>query len=134
MAFRVLAGLIGAMFFYLGVNWLVDPREAAEGLRSVLLDGTARSTQIGDTASFFLAMGGFALYGAYRQAGHWLRASACLLGGAAFARLVAWAFHDAPFTTFFIGVEVVSAVLLLVVASKFEDTPAGGHAGEAARA
>ena len=124
MALRVVAGVIGGLFLSIGLNWLFDPREAAEGLRSALQEGTARSTQIGDTASFFLCMGGFALYGAYRRAANWLRASACLLGGAALARLVAWAFHDAPFTTFFIGVELVTAALLTVAASKFESEPA----------
>ncbi len=119
MALRVVAGIIGIFFLIQGINWIVIPADAAEALGMHLLDGLGRSTQIGDTASFFLTLGTMSLLGAARSNPQWLRAGAMLLGWAAIARMLAWFLHDAAFAGIFIGVEIVFGAALLFVASRF---------------
>ena len=124
MALRLAAGIIGAFFLIQGINWITRPAAAAEALGMPLLDGLARSTQIGDMASFFVALGTMSLLGAARMNPLWLHAATLLLGGAAVMRTLAWLFHDAAFAGIFIGVEVVSAGALVLVASHFGKTNA----------
>ena len=124
MALRLAAGIIGAFYLIQGINWIAKPGAAAEALGMPLLDGIARSTQIGDMASFFVALGTMSLLGAVRMNPLWLHAAALLLGGAAVMRTLAWLFHDAAFAGVFIGVEVVSAGALVLVASRFGKTNA----------
>lgn len=118
MPFRIVVGVFGAFFLLQGIQWLATPGAAAEALGMPLLEGAARSTQVGDLSGFFLCLGGFALYGAYAQNPSYVRAAGCLVGIVAITRTIAWAFHDATFATFFIGVEVVSGVTLLLLASR----------------
>ena len=117
---RGIAGLIGALFLIQTAGWILDPATAAEGLGMPLLDGLARSTQVGDLTSFFLALGVMSLLGALRENGTWLLASAGLLGGAAVMRTLAWAIHGADFATEFIAVEAVLAITLVVIAVRFD--------------
>jgi hypothetical protein len=124
MALRLAAGIIGTFFLIQGINWITRPAAAAEALGMPLLDGIARSTQIGDMASFFVALGTMSLLGAVRMNPLWLHAAALLLGGAAVMRTLAWLLHDAAFAGIFIGVEVVSAGALVLVASRFGKTNA----------
>lgn len=119
MPLRLAAGIIGAFFLIQGINWITRPAEAAEALGMPLLDGLGRSTQIGDMASFFVALGTMSLLGAARSNPLWLHAAALLVGGSAVMRTLAWLFHDAPFAAVFIGVEVVSAGALVLIASRF---------------
>ena len=120
MAFRILPGLLGAFFLLQGLMWLVDPSDAAEALGMPLLEGAARSTQIGDLSGFFLCLGGFALYGAIRQRVDFIRCAAFLVGTVAITRTIAWAAHGADFTTQFIVIEVVCGALLLISANRLE--------------
>ena len=122
MALRLVAGFLGVFFLIQGIGWMADPSGAAEGLGMPLLDGMARSTQVGDFASFFLALGTMGLLGAYQRNPIWLRAGALLVGIASVTRTLAWLVHDAAFAGVFIGVELVSAVILLFIASRFEAT------------
>jgi hypothetical protein len=124
MALRLIAGIIGAFYLIQGINWITRPAAAAEALGMPLLDGLARSTQIGDMASFFFALGTLSLLGAARANPLWLHAAAILIGGSAVMRTLAWLFHDAAFAGVFIGVEVVTAGALLLVASRFGKTNA----------
>jgi hypothetical protein len=89
-----------------------------------LLDGLARSTQVGDFTSFFLALGTMGVLGAVRQSPTWLRGAAMLLGGAAAMRTLAWAAHGADFATEFILIETVAAAVLLFIAARFDATGA----------
>ena len=107
MAFRILAGLLGAFFFFQGLGWIIDAEGAAEGLGMPLLDGIARSTQAGDLTGFFLCLGGFALWGAYQNRRRRPRAAGFLLFGA-FGRTVAAVVSDAAFATQFIVIELVT--------------------------
>ena len=120
MILRVVAGLIGGLFLAQAISWMIDPTGSAEALGMPLLDGLARSTQVGDFTSFFLALGTMGLLGAVRMSGTWLRGAAMLLGGAAAMRTLAWGIHDAAFATEFIVIETVAAVILLFIASRFD--------------
>lgn len=120
MPLRLVAGILGAFYLIQSINWIARPAMAAEALGMPLLDGLGRSTQVGDTASFFLSLGLMCLWGAARTNPLWLRGGAMLVGGAALMRTLTWLFHDAPFATPFISVEVVSAAVLLYIAWRFE--------------
>jgi hypothetical protein len=116
---RVVTGIIGAFFLLQGVNWLVNPAAAAEALGMPLLEGMARSTQMGDIGAFFIALGVMSLLGAYRSNAQWLHAAALLIGTTAVMRTLAWALQGAAFATMPIAVEVVCTAVLLFAASRF---------------
>lgn len=109
-----LSGLFGALLLFIGVRWLIDPAGAAAGLDLPLLQGAARSTQIGDLAAFFLMTGGCALFGILGGRPGPLLAAACLVGLAAICRTLAWLLHDAAFATQHIGAEVVMTTVFLL--------------------
>lgn len=117
-ALRGVVGIVGGLFLLQGLSWLVWPATAAEGLGMPLLDGVARSTQIGDFAAFFVGLGTMILLGTLRQERTWLLAGAMLLGGAAIGRTVAALLHSAAFATQFIVIEALIAALLLFAASR----------------
>jgi len=118
---------VGALFTLLGVRWLLDPAGAAQGLGMPLLEGVARSTQVGDLASFFLVAGLTAILGASPGRAGLLRLPAALIGGAAVTRTLAWLLQGAAFTPSFIAVEVVVGALLLWAASRLADAWPGGR-------
>jgi hypothetical protein len=120
MTIRIAAGVVGLLYLLQGVGWLANPADAAKGLGMPLLDGMGRSTQVGDLSAFFLALGVMVLLGAYRANAQWLQAGALLIGLPAVTRSLVWLLHDAPFATTFIVIEVVSAGLLLLLASRIE--------------
>jgi hypothetical protein len=120
MILRVVAGLIGTLFLVQAISWMIDPADAAKALGMPLLDGLARSTQVGDFTSFFLALGTMGILGALRMSATWLRAAAMLLGGAAAMRTLAWAIHGADFASEFIAIETVAAAVLLFIAARFD--------------
>ncbi len=110
--------LPGALMAMNGVGFIVRPAETAASLGMPYLEGVARSTQIGDMASFFLGCGIMCVLGAWQRRATWLYAAALLLGGTAVFRTLATVLHEAPFTTVFIIVEVVSASLLIFCGSR----------------
>jgi len=114
---RIVLWLIAALFTLIGLRWHVDPLAAANSLGMPLLDGLARSTQIGDISAFFFAVAALVLLGLQTARDSWLHAAALLLGFAALNRVLAWALNDAPFATEFIVVELVLACMI-VLASK----------------
>jgi hypothetical protein len=115
---RIAATVLGALFALQGLGWLLLPARAAEGLGMPLLDGLGRSTQIGDLAAFFLALGATTLLGVWRRRPVLLQVAAGLLGAAALGRTLAWALHGAPFAGAFVAVEVAAAAVLLAAARR----------------
>ena len=115
---RIVVVLLGLLFLVSGVNWVLDPDAAAQGLGVALPDGLARSTLIGDLGAFFFAGSAFIFLGVVTARAHWLYAAAMLFGGAAVMRTLAWALHDAAFAAFFIAVEVVVTAILLFAATR----------------
>ena len=118
MALRIVAALPGALFLIMGLNWAINPAGAADGLGMALLEGVARSTQIGDIGAFFIGLGSMIILGVITLQKQWFYAASILLGCAALLRTLAWAAHDAPFTADAIVVEVIATVLMLVAASR----------------
>ena len=112
---RILTALPAVMFLATSVRWLVDPAGAAATIGMPLLDGLARSSQIGDLGAFFLAAGSMLLLGVITLRREWFYGAALLFGGAAVFRVLAWAAQDAALATPMIVVEVV--VTLLAVAT-----------------
>lgn len=110
------AWLLAALFTLIGVRWIVDPAGSAEALGMPLLEGAARSSQIGDLTSFFLGGGLMTMVGLRRRIPALVAAAGLLVGSVALFRTLAWALHDAAFTPAPIVVEVVTLVVLLATA------------------
>lgn len=115
-ALRIITTLMGVFFTLQGVGWIVAPQRAAVNLGMPVLDGLARSTQFGDFAAFFLVLGLGVLAGSVGGGARRLYFPAALLIGASVCRTIAWAAHGADFAGAFIGVELVSGIVLLVAA------------------
>lgn len=111
-AIQIFIALPGVLMGISAVGWLVGPKGAAEGLGMPLLDGVARSTQIGDMTAFFAGLCAMVLLGAIRKNATWLAAAAIVLGGAAIFRTTAWMFHGADLATQFIVPELVLTAIL----------------------
>ncbi|MEP0201827.1 MAG: hypothetical protein ABJ084_08200 [Halioglobus sp.] len=115
-----LAALPALLMLVMGVNWIVDPASAAQGLGMTYLEGEGRSTQIGDMTSFFIGVGVMALLGLWTENRTWLYSASLLLGGTAVFRTLAWLVHDASFATASIAVEVISVLLFLAAARQLQ--------------
>ena len=113
---RILSAIPGIPMLMNGIGFLTDPAKAAAGLEMDLLEGMGRSTQIGDTASFFIGSAILIFLGAFKARGQWLYAGAGFIGGAAIARYIAATVHGADMATQFIIAEVVLTIWLCLCA------------------
>jgi hypothetical protein len=111
---RVVTVLPGILFVVIGVGWIIDPASAAAGVGMPLLEGVARSTQIGDLGAFFLTMGLLILVGVTTLKRVWFYPPMMLLGLAATFRIIAWLVHGAALAGSMIAVEVIVTTLLFV--------------------
>ena len=121
--FNILVYLIGTLFLLMGLQWLIDPTSAANGLGMVLLSEHGLSTQIGDFSSFFLVIGTFTLCAAYKNNTVWLYTPIALFGFAAFSRIIAFLYHDAALSTDKILVELILAGFLLFLVKRKVNSP-----------
>ena len=64
---RTLTALSGLGLLVVGLGWWVHPAAAADMLGASLLDGTGRTTQIGDSGAFFIGAGSMLLWGGYER-------------------------------------------------------------------
>lgn len=117
---RMIVTLLGAFFALQGLGFLVAPQRAVESLGMPLLDGVARSTQLGDFAAFFLVAGLGILYGSRPGNARALLFPAALIGGAAVTRTLAWLLQGADFAAMFIAVEVITGVILYRAANTID--------------
>ena len=117
---RIATSVLGVLFALQGVHWIIDPARAAEGLGMPLLDGLARSTQVGDFAAFFLTLGATIVIGARPGFARLLLVPAGMLVVAASMRTLAWALHDAAFATAFIAIEIAASALLLAASRRLD--------------
>ena len=118
---RIATTILGGFFALQGVGWLVDPARAATALGMPLLDGLARSTQIGDLSAFFLLAGVTMLVGSRPGRARLLYVPAGLIGGAAVTRTLAWALHGADFATLFIPIEIAVGIFLFTAARSMDE-------------
>ena len=117
---RIVTTILGGFFTLQGLAWLVAPARTAAGLGMPLLDGLARSTQIGDLSAFFLVAGVTMLVGSRPGRARLLYVPAGLIGGAAVTRTLAWALHGADFAALFIAIEVAIGLVLLTAARSLD--------------
>lgn len=117
-AIRALALLPALAFLFTGLSWLTQPESAASSLGLPLLDGLARSSQIGDLAAFFLSSSLMILTGLVTEKRIWLLAPAMLIGLTAICRTLAWLLHDAALPMNLIAPEIIFSLILLLAASR----------------
>ena len=115
---RIVAGLIGILFFLNGLQWIINPANVAESLGMPLLEGVGLSTQIGDLGSFFITVGAMTVIGAITTTRHWFYAPSILLLVAALYRTLSTLLYGAPFAMSAIVVEIVVGLFLIFVSSK----------------
>ena len=110
---RIVAGLVGILFFLNGLQWIISPANVAASLGMPLLEGVGLSTQIGDLGSFFITVGAMTLIGTLTQTRHWFYAPSMLLLVAALYRTLSAVLYGAPFVMSAIIVEVVVGLFLI---------------------
>ncbi|EAQ98407.2 hypothetical protein [Congregibacter litoralis] len=111
-----IAALFGLLYLSFGLAWLGAPSVIAGALGASLLQGTGLSTQLGDSAAFFLCAGGFMLYGVFRRHSSYLMAGALLIGLVAPARILAWQVHGAALTVEPVIVELLTFAVVFTAA------------------
>jgi|TARA_B100000287_G_scaffold357428_1_gene348690 hypothetical protein len=117
---RIVAGLVGILFFLNGLQWIISPANVAESLGMPLLEGGGLSTQIGDLGSFFITVGAMTLIGAISTTRHWFYAPSMLLLVAALYRTLSTLLYGAPFVMSAIVVEVSVGLFLIFAGSRIE--------------
>ena len=108
-------------FLVTGLRFAVAPAGAAKGLAMPLLDGAARSSQIGDVGALFLGMGLMILTALVTLERTWFVAPAILLLLVAVLRVLAWLFHGAALMIPMIVPEIVIGGLLLLASTKLAE-------------
>ena len=115
---RIVAGLVGILFFLNGLQWIISPANVAASLGMPLLDGVGLSTQIGDLGSFFITVGAMTLIGAITTTRHWFYAPSMLLLVAALYRTLSTILYGAPFVMSAIIVEISVGLFLIFAGSR----------------
>jgi len=121
-ALRIFLVLPAIGFLVTGLRFAVAPASAAKGLAMPLLDGAARSSQIGDVGALFMGMGLMILTAVTTRKREWFLAPAILLALVAVFRTLAFLFHDAALLMNMIVPEVVIASLLVLASNKLVET------------
>ena len=117
---RIVAGLVGILFFLNGLQWIISPANVAESLGMPLLEEVGLSTQIGDLGSFFITVGAMTFIGAITTIRHWFYAPSMLLLVAALYRTLSTLLYGAPFVMSAIVVEVSVGLFLIFAGSRIE--------------
>ena len=117
---RIVAGLVGILFFLNGLQWIISPANVAASLGMPLLEGVGLSTQIGDLGSFFITVGAMTLIGAITTTRHWFYAPSMLLLVAAIYRTLSTLLYGAPFVMSAIVVEVSVGLFLIFAGPRIE--------------
>jgi hypothetical protein len=117
-ALRLVLVLPTIGFLVTGLRFAVAPAGAAKGLAMPLLDGAARSSQIGDVGALFLGMGLMIMTALVTLERIWFVAPAILLFLVAVLRILAWLFHDAALMMPMIVPEIVIGGLLLLASTR----------------
>ena len=116
---RTLTALSGLGLLVVGLGWWVHPAAAADMLGASLLNGTGRTTQIGDSGAFFIGAGSMLLLGAIRKAPTLLIAGGGLVGLVIPGRILSASIHGGSQTpdeiiaegvVFFLAVATAAAV------------------------
>ncbi len=114
---RIAVGLVGVFNLVIGLGFFTQT--AAFGGRFFIAADNIQglATMRADFTSFFVTAGALAIFGAWRQSGHWLLVPIMLFGIALCGRLVSLGIDGAPPTAF--GPMAVEAVMILVLAGGY---------------
>lgn len=113
---RLILWLLAAITLFMGLRWVVEPEAAAASLGMPLLEGLARSTQMGDISAFFFGISAMLMLGLQTGRDSWLHAAAIFFGLAAVMRTLAWLLHDATFAGPLIAAEIALTLTILLAA------------------
>ena len=108
---RTITALFGLGLLLIGMGWWVHPSAAADMLGATLLDGTGRSTQIGDSGAFFVGAGALLAIGALRKQSALVLVGACLVGLVIPGRVLSATMHGGAWT----ADEILGECVILVV-------------------
>ena len=114
---RIMTALSGLGLLLVGIIWWLQPATAAEMLGASLLDGTGRSTQIGDSGAFFVGAGGLLALGAIRNQAALLISGGLLVGLVIPGRVLSATTHGGAWTPDEIAGECIILVLALLTAA-----------------
>ena len=114
---RTLTALSGLGLLVFGLSWWVHPGAAADMLGATLLDGTGRTTQIGDSGAFFVGAGSMLLWGALRKVPMLLIAGGGLVGLVIPGRVLSASIHGGSQTPDEIIAECVMLFLAVATAA-----------------
>ena len=114
---RIITILSGLGLFLIGVIWWLQPATAAEMLGASLLDGTGRSTQIGDSGAFFIGAGGLLALGAIRNHAALVISGGLLVGLVIPGRVLSATTHGGTWTPDEIAGECIVLVVALLTAA-----------------
>ena len=114
---RIITAVSGLGLFLIGVIWWLQPATAAEMLGASLLDGTGRSTQIGDSGAFFIGAGGLLALGAIRSHAVLVISGGLLVGLVIPGRVLSATTHGGAWTPDEIAGECVVLVVALLTAA-----------------
>tara|TARA_X000000950_G_scaffold284631_1_gene388204 strand:- start:441 stop:902 length:462 start_codon:yes stop_codon:yes gene_type:complete len=114
---RIITVLSGLGLFLIGVIWWLQPATAAEMLGASLLDGTGRSTQVGDSGAFFIGAGGLLSLGAIRNHAALVISGGLLVGLVIPGRVLSATTHGGAWTPDKIAGECIVLVVALLTAA-----------------
>ena len=114
---RILTTLSGLGLLLVGIIWWLQPATAAEILGASLLDGTGRSTQIGDSGAFFIGAGGLLALGAIRNHAALVVSGGLLVGLVIPGRVLSASIHGGAWTPDKITGECIVLIVALFTAS-----------------
>ncbi len=114
---RIITILSGLGLFLIGVIWWLQPATAAEMLGASLLDGTGRSTQIGDSGAFFIGAGGLLALGGIRNHAALVISGGLLVGLVIPGRVLSATTHGGTWTPDEIAGECIVLVVALLTAA-----------------
>ena len=113
--------VLGIPLFVLGVLWVLAPGMAAANLSSELLTGAALTTQIGDSAAFFLGSGSLLIMGGLKRDATMVLIGGSLVGLVAPARIIAALVHGGDMTIEPIVLEILTLIVAYVAAQQIKN-------------
>ena len=113
---RALTALSGLGLLLIGLGWWVHPAAAAEMLGASLLEGTGRSTQIGDSGAFFIGAGALLAWGAIRKSATLTLVGGMLVGLVIPGRVLSATTHGGAWTPDEIAGECIILILSFATA------------------
>jgi hypothetical protein len=113
--------VFGIPLLILGFLWVFAPETAAANLSSELLTGAALTTQIGDSAAFFLGSGFLLVMGGLKRNATMILIGGSLVGLVAPARIIAATVHGGDMTIDVIVVELLTLTVAWIAVQQIKN-------------